>query len=81
MGWSILPSFQGKGIATIAVKSAIDEAYAEKKCKSIHAFPSIKNPASNAICRKLDFSLISECEFEYPPGNSMRCNNWRLELD
>ncbi|MGF9964458.1 GNAT family N-acetyltransferase [Bacillus rhizoplanae] len=81
IGWSVLPSFQGKGIATNAVKLAIEEAAAEKKYKYIHAFPSINNPASNAICRKLDFDFIAECEFEYPPGNFMRCNNWRLELN
>lgn len=80
IGWSVLPSFQGKGIATNAVKLAIDEASAENKYRYIHAFPSINNPASNAICQKLDFNFISECEFEYPPGSFMKCNNWRLEL-
>ena len=81
MGWSVLPSFQGKGIATNAVKLAIEEAAAEKKYKYIHAFPSINNPTSNAICRKFGFDFIAECEFEYPPGNFMRCHNWRLELN
>ncbi|MEK5175632.1 GNAT family N-acetyltransferase [Heyndrickxia sp. FSL W8-0496] len=79
-GWSILPAYQGKGIATNAVKLAIDEAASMNKHKYIHAFPSIDNPASNAICRKLHFQLLSECEFEYPPGNFMSCNNWRLSL-
>ncbi|MFP5112991.1 GNAT family N-acetyltransferase [Bacillaceae bacterium C204] len=79
-GWSVLPSYQGKGIATIAVKLAIEEASAENKYKYIHAFPSIANPASNAICRKLNFQFISECEFEYPPGCMMHCNNWRLNI-
>ncbi|MEH7748728.1 GNAT family N-acetyltransferase [Neobacillus drentensis] len=79
-GWSVLPSYQGKGIATIAVKLAVEEATAEKKYKYIHAFPSIDNPASNAICRKLDFQFISECKFEYPPGSFMLCNNWRFIL-
>ncbi|KON70670.1 GCN5 family acetyltransferase [Peribacillus butanolivorans] len=80
IGWSVLPSYQGKRIASRAVKAVIAKVKAERKYKYIHAFPSINNPASNAICRKLDFNLISECEFEYPPGSFMRCNNWRLEL-
>ena len=80
IGWSVLPSFQGKGIATNAVNLAIDGATAEKKYRYIHAFPSVNNPASNAICQKLNFNFISECEFEYPPGSFMICNNWRLEL-
>jgi RimJ/RimL family protein N-acetyltransferase len=79
-GWSVLPSYQGNGIATMAVKLAIEEAAVENKYNYIHAFPSIDNPASNAICRKLDFEFISQCQFEYPPGNFMRCNNWRLNL-
>ncbi|SFD54020.1 Protein N-acetyltransferase, RimJ/RimL family [Bacillus sp. UNCCL81] len=81
IGWSVLPNFQGKGIATNAVSLAINEASVENKYRYIHAFPSIDNPASNAICSKLNFSLIKECEFEYPPGSYMRCNNWRLELN
>lgn len=81
IGWSVLPSFQGKGIATHAVKALIEKIKAERKYKYIHAFPSINNPASNAICRKLKFNLISECEFEYPPGSFMQCNDWCLELE
>ncbi|EOP60283.1 hypothetical protein IKQ_05999 [Bacillus cereus VDM053] len=77
IGWGILPKFQGRGIATLATASA----RAEQKHKHIHAFPSIDNPASNAICQKLDFLLITECDFEYPPGSIMRCNNWCLDLN
>ncbi|MGE6717364.1 GNAT family N-acetyltransferase [Peribacillus frigoritolerans] len=81
IGWSVLPSFQGKGIASHAVKALIEKIKAERNYKYIHAFPSITNPASNAICRKLGFNLISECEFEYPPGSFMKCNDWCLELE
>ncbi|RRN73892.1 N-acetyltransferase [Peribacillus simplex] len=81
IGWSVLPSFQGKGIASHAVKALIEKIKAERKYKYIHAFPSIHNEASNAICRKLDFRLTSECEFEYPPGSFMRCNDWCLEIE
>ncbi|MCD1158928.1 GNAT family N-acetyltransferase [Peribacillus frigoritolerans] len=81
IGWSVLPSFQGKGIASHAVKALIEIIKAERNYPYIHAFPSITNPASNAICRKLGFNLISECEFEYPPGSFMKCNDWCLELE
>ncbi|WP_230159955.1 GNAT family N-acetyltransferase [Peribacillus sp. Bi96] len=80
IGWSVLTSYQGKGIASVAVKALIAKIKAERKYKYIHAFPSITNPASNAICRKLEFTLLSECEFEYPRGSFMRCNDWRLEI-
>ncbi|GAA1368593.1 hypothetical protein GCM10009597_02550 [Peribacillus frigoritolerans] len=81
IGWSVLPPFQGKGIASHAVKALMEKIKAERNYKYIHAFPSITNPASNAICRKLGFNLISECEFEYPPGSFMKCNDWCLELE
>jgi RimJ/RimL family protein N-acetyltransferase len=79
-GWSVLPEFQGRGFATAATAQVIELARAEGKHDSIHAFPSVENPPSNAICRKLGFALVGEFEFEYPPGRMMRCNDWRLDL-
>lgn len=79
-GWSVLPEFQGRGIATAATAQLIELARAEGKHDSIHAFPSVENPPSNAICRKLGFTLVGEFEFEYPPGHPMRCNDWRFDL-
>jgi RimJ/RimL family protein N-acetyltransferase len=79
-GWSVLPAFQGKGIAGAATAQAIARARAEKKHRYLHAFPSVDNAPSNAICRKLGFTLLEAREFEYPPGNVMRCNDWRLDL-
>ncbi|MGG2027567.1 GNAT family N-acetyltransferase [Gottfriedia sp. S16(2024)] len=78
IGWSILPQFQRKGIATIAVKKAIKKAQKESKHKYIHAFPATNNIPSNKICEKLNFKFIKKCNFEYPIGNFMVCNNWRL---
>jgi RimJ/RimL family protein N-acetyltransferase len=80
MGWMVLPAYQGHGIATKAGKAVIELLRQEKRFPYIHAFPSVSNPASNAICRKLGFSLIEECQFEYPPGHSMTVNDWRLDL-
>ncbi|GAA1887547.1 hypothetical protein GCM10009753_15100 [Streptantibioticus ferralitis] len=79
-GWGVLPPFQRRGIAAAAVAAAVTSAQAERAHRHLHAFPSIDNPASNALCRKLGFSLLGECDFEYPPGSPMRCNDWRLEL-
>jgi RimJ/RimL family protein N-acetyltransferase len=79
-GWSVLRRFQGRGIAAAATEAVVSAARAETKHRYIHAFPSVDNPASNAICRKLNFTLLEECDFEFPPGHLMRCNNWRLDL-
>jgi RimJ/RimL family protein N-acetyltransferase len=79
-GWSVLPEFQGKGIATTATELAIERARAEAKHSSIHAFPSVDNAPSNAVCKRLGFVLMGVHELEYPPGNKLTCNDWKLEL-
>jgi RimJ/RimL family protein N-acetyltransferase len=79
-GWSVLPEFQGQGIATQATLLVADKARTEGKHRFMHAFPSVDNGASNAICRKAGFILQGEYDFEYPPGHPMRCNDWRLDL-
>jgi RimJ/RimL family protein N-acetyltransferase len=80
IGWLVLPSYQGRGIATQAAAAAIEHARRQPSYRFMHAFPSVDNPASNAICRKLGFTPIEECQFEYPPGRSMTVNDWRLDL-
>ena len=79
-GWSVLPEFQGQGVATRATAMVLECARAEGMYQFIHAFPSVENGSSNAICRKLGFTLQEEAEFEYPPGHFMRCNDWSLDL-
>jgi RimJ/RimL family protein N-acetyltransferase len=80
-GWSVLPAFQGRGIARTATAQVIELARAETTPRRfLHAFPSVDNPPSNAICRALGFTLLEACEFEFPPGHLMQCNDWRLEL-
>jgi RimJ/RimL family protein N-acetyltransferase len=79
-GWNVLPAYQGLGIATAAGEATVHRARAERKHRYLHAFPAIDNPASNAVCRKLDFELLGVCDFEYPPGQPMRCNDWCLDL-
>ena len=79
-GWSVLPEFQGGGLAAAGTALAIEAARAERKHRYLHAFPSVENAPSNAICRKLGFTLLEACEFEYPKGHFMQCNDWRLEL-
>jgi RimJ/RimL family protein N-acetyltransferase len=81
IGWAVLPEFQGRGIAGRATALAIDDARSAGKHRYVHAFPSVDNAPSNAICRKLGFTLLEALEFEYPPGNLMQCNDWRLDLE
>ncbi len=80
MGWSVLPEFQGRGIATRAAVLLVERARAHGKHRFIHAYPAVDNGPSNAICRKVGFTQQGEVDFEYPKGHLMRCNDWQLDL-
>lgn len=80
MGWGVLPEFQGRGLASAAVKEAVELARATGRRDTIHAFPSVENGPSNAICRKAGFDLLGPVQFEYPKGHWMECNDWRLAI-
>jgi RimJ/RimL family protein N-acetyltransferase len=81
-GWSVLPEFQGRGIATIATAQVIELLKAAGERRYLYAYPSEKNAPSNAICKKLGFEVVGVTEYEYPigSGNVMRCNDWRFDL-
>jgi RimJ/RimL family protein N-acetyltransferase len=78
-GWIVLQEFQGQGIATRATQLTAERAWADAPDRPIHAYPSVDNPASNAVCRKAGFRLIGPFDFEYPPGHPLRCNDWVLD--
>ena len=78
-GWSVLPEAQGRGIATAAAALMIDDVRRRGAHRHLHAFPSVDNAASNALCRTLGFELLGEVEVEYPKGRLMRSNDWRLD--
>jgi len=80
MGWSVFPEHQGQGIAGRAAAVLLLRIRSEKKYRFLHAFPSVSNPQSNSICKRLGFTNVEECETEYPAGCFMRSNNWRLDL-
>ena len=80
VGWSVLPDYQRQGVATAATRLLIAFVTKLKSHRYIFSYPSINNNPSNAICRKLGFTLIGDREFEYPPGKVLHCNIWRLDL-
>ncbi len=80
IGWSVTTPFQRRGIAVAAASEALDVARARARRRFVHAFPAVANVPSNAICRRLGFALQGACDIEYPPGNRMRSNDWRLDL-
>lgn len=80
MGWAILPPYQGRGLATAALAATVAAARARRTHRYAHAFPSVDNLPSNALCRRAGFQLRGETKFEYPPGRFMRSNDWCLDL-
>jgi len=82
VGWSVVPAAQGRGLASAATALLLEQIRAAGAHQFVHAFPSTENPPSNGICRKLGFTLLEVCRFEYPPasGNWMFCNDWQLDL-
>jgi RimJ/RimL family protein N-acetyltransferase len=79
-GWSVLPAHQGRGIAAAGTSLVIAKAADDGRHRFLHAFPSVENAPSNAICRRLGFELLEAVEFEYPKGHFMTCHDWRLDL-
>jgi hypothetical protein len=59
---------------------AIDAARADGTHRFVHAYPKLENAPSNALWEKLGFTLLGAHDFEYPKGNPIRCNDWRLDL-
>ncbi|MEV0650761.1 GNAT family N-acetyltransferase [Phytomonospora sp. NPDC050363] len=80
-GWAILTDHQGRGLATLAAVALADKARELRSHRWLHAYPSVDHPASNAICRKAGFTLLGEADFEYPKGNPIQVNDWRLDLE
>jgi RimJ/RimL family protein N-acetyltransferase len=79
IGWSVLPAFQRRGLATAGIVLAL-EATRTAAGLPVHAFPGVDNAPSNAVCRTLGFSLVeANMAFEFPPGTMMVCNDWRWE--
>jgi RimJ/RimL family protein N-acetyltransferase len=79
-GWMILPDHQGRGYASAALTLLVERLRREHLHRFLHAFPAVTNGPSNALCRKAGFTNLGECEFEYPVGHPLRCNDWRLDL-
>jgi RimJ/RimL family protein N-acetyltransferase len=80
LGWSVVPEFQGRGLAVAATVAALRLAAGDKRHDRAHAFPRIGNGASNAVCRKAGFELVGECIVEFPKGHPARSNDWRYDL-
>ncbi len=76
--WAVLGEFQGRGLASEALRLILGRAREDGRWGPIHAFTAIANGPSNALCRKFGFVLVEECDIDYA-GRPLRCNHWVLE--
>lgn len=79
IGWMVLPEFQGRGLGSEAVRAALRKLRTNSRWQVIHAFPPVTNSRSNAMCRKMGFSMIEELDFTFR-DRVLRCNHWQLDL-
>lgn len=79
IGWSVVPEWQRRGIATRAVRLLLEKIAVEAPDRAILAYPAVVNEASNAVCRKAGMTLIGEAVVEFPPGNPFPANEWILQ--
>lgn len=79
IGWMVLPDYQGRGLATQAVREVLDKARTTGRWDVIHAFPGVTNAASNAICRKAGFRQLEECDIDFA-DRILRCNHWMIDV-
>ena len=81
-GWSVLPAFQGRGLATRGASLALEVLARERTHRFVYAFPAVDNGPSNGVCAKLGFEMVGTESLEYPPGSDewMECAIWRHDL-
>jgi RimJ/RimL family protein N-acetyltransferase len=79
MGWFVLPEHQGRGVATEAARLILAQARSDPQVRSVYAFPTVANAASNAIARKIGMQNQGEFDNEGFAG-VLRCNDWRIDL-
>jgi len=81
-GWSVLPAFQGRGLATRGAALAMEVLASEGRYRFVYAFPAVDNAPSNAVCTKLGMEMVGTESLEYPPDSDLRmdCAIWRREL-
>lgn len=80
VGWTVLPQFGRRGIATEAAREIIARVRELRKRRFLFAFPAVDNVASNRVCERAGFTNLGACEIEYPTDHLMHAHAWRVDL-
>jgi GNAT superfamily N-acetyltransferase len=68
IGWAVIPSFQGRGIASSATAQLIDRARAEQQHPFVHAFPSGRERAVKRHLPQARLHVARRDRLPSPPG-------------
>lgn len=80
-GWFVVPAAQGRGIASRALRLLIDDARAHRDGRRfLTAFPSVTNPASNALCHRGGFEHVGSFTGMFR-GAELTMNEWVFDLE
>ena len=66
IGWRLLPSHWGRGLATEAARAALSFGFDELGLDEIVAFTAVANERSKAVMRRLEMSRDPADDFEHP---------------
>lgn len=75
IGYAIAPAFQGRGLATEAVRSMISRAFAEPRVEAVDAHTLAHQNPSTRVLEKAGFTRIAE---KRDPGDGAIWQ-WRLQ--
>ena len=78
-GWSVLPEWQGRGVATAALRQLIRLVAAEGERDLLVAYPGVDNGASNALCGRTGF-VHTGSGTEPWRGGQLSFNSWVLDM-
>lgn len=78
VGWMVLPQFQGRGLAKLAVRALLTLARDEGRWGPVHAFPGASNAASNGVCRSTGFRFVGERDVVFA-GRVLHTNHWVVD--
>ena len=80
IGWGVLPTFQGRGIASAATAAAVASARRNRRAGTFtHSRQSI-TPHRMPFAGNSTSSSSPSAASNTLPGSFMRCNDWRLDL-
>jgi RimJ/RimL family protein N-acetyltransferase len=78
-GWSVLPEWQGRGVATAALRRLIRLVAADGGRDLLVAYPGVDNGASNALCARTGFAHTGSGTEPWR-GGELSFNSWVLDM-